>query len=395
MITLIKNAEIYTPDYAGKKDVLIAGSKIADIRDEIMISGQDVQVINAEGMVMTPGFVDGHVHITGGGGEGSFRSRTPELTLTQATMSGVTTVVGVIGTDGTTRTMTNLLAKAMSLREEGLTCYCHTGSYQVPVRTLTGKMEDDIMLIDLIIGAGEIAISDHRSSQPTVKELTRIASQARIGGMLSGKKGVVNIHVGDGVRGLSLIEQVVETSDIPITQFYPTHINRNRALFEAGILYAKKGGYVDFTTSTIPEFLEEGEVKSSEALARMLDCGVPVEQITFTSDAQGSLPDFDKQGNLTGLKVGEIRSLLEAFREAVFVHGVSMEDGLKVVTSNPSDILGLSNKGRLVPGKDADLILMEKETLNISRVIALGREMVHEGNALVKGTFEYDFLRGF
>ncbi|MGV2620559.1 UNVERIFIED_CONTAM: beta-aspartyl-peptidase [Halobacillus marinus] len=388
MITLIKNAEIYTPDYAGKKDVLIAGSKIADIRDEIMISGQDVQVINAEGMVMTPGFVDGHVHITGGGGEGSFRSRTPELTLTQATMSGVTTVVGVIGTDGTTRTMTNLLAKAMSLREEGLTCYCHTGSYQVPVRTLTGKMEDDIMLIDLIIGAGEIAISDHRSSQPTVKELTRIASQARIGGMLSGKKGVVNIHVGDGVRGLSLIEQVVETSDIPITQFYPTHINRNRALFEAGILYAKKGGYVDFTTSTIPEFLEEGEVKSSEALARMLDCGVPVEQITFTSDAQGSLPDFDKQGNLTGLKVGEIRSLLEAFREAVFVHGVSMEDGLKVVTSNPSDILGLSNKGRLVPGKDADLILMEKETLNISRVIALGREMVHEGNALVKGTFE-------
>ncbi|ELK48924.1 MULTISPECIES: beta-aspartyl-peptidase [unclassified Halobacillus] len=388
MITLIKNAEIYTPDYAGKKDVLIAGSKIADIRDEIMISGQDVQVINAEGMVMTPGFVDGHVHITGGGGEGSFRSRTPELTLTQATMSGVTTVVGVIGTDGTTRTMTNLLAKAMSLREEGLTCYCHTGSYQVPVRTLTGKMEDDIMLIDLIIGAGEIAISDHRSSQPTVKELTRIASQARIGGMLSGKKGVVNIHVGDGVRGLSLIEQVVETSDIPITQFYPTHINRNQALFEAGILYAKKGGYVDFTTSTIPEFLEEGEVKSSEALARMLDCGVPVEQITFTSDAQGSLPDFDKQGNLTGLKVGEIRSLLEAFHEAVFVHGVSMEDGLKVVTSNPSDILGLSNKGRLVPGKDADLILMEKETLNISRVIALGREMVHEGNALVKGTFE-------
>ncbi|QHT45750.1 beta-aspartyl-peptidase [Bacillus sp. SB49] len=388
MITLIKNAEIYTPDYAGKKDVLIAGSKIADIRDEIMISGQDVQVINAEGMVMTPGFVDGHVHITGGGGEGSFRSRTPELTLTQATMSGVTTVVGVIGTDGTTRTMTNLLAKAMSLREEGLTCYCHTGSYQVPVRTLTGKMEDDIMLIDLIIGAGEIAISDHRSSQPTVKELTRIASQARIGGMLSGKKGVVNIHVGDGVRGLSLIEQVVETSDIPITQFYPTHINRNQALFEAGILYAKKGGYVDFTTSTIPEFLEEGEVKSSEALARMLDCGVPVEQITFTSDAQGSLPDFDKQGNLTGLKVGEIRSLLEAFHEAVFVHGVSMEDELKVVTSNPSDILGLSNKGRLVPGKDADLILMEKETLNISRVIALGREMVHEGNALVKGTFE-------
>lgn len=388
MITLIKNATVYAPEFLGEKDVLLADGRIADIQSTIDIQGDQVKKVNAEGKLLFPGFIDGHVHITGGGGEGSFRSRTPELSLTDATLSGVTTLVGVIGTDGTTRTMSSLVAKARALREEGITCFCHTGSYQIPVRTLTGKIEEDIMLIDLIIGAGEIAISDHRSSQPTVEEMAKIASQARIGGMLSGKKGVVNVHVGDSPDKLSLIEKVVDTTDIPITQFYPTHVNRNPSLFEAGIDYAKRGGFVDFTTSTIPKFLEDGEVKSSEALKRMLDQGVPVEQITFTSDAQGSLPDFDEKGNLIGLKVGRVMSLYEAFKEAVLEQGISVVNALKVVTSNPATILGLQSKGRIEVGKDADLVLMDSKTFELSSVIALGKEMVRDGEPIVKGLFE-------
>jgi len=360
------------------------------VRDFIDISSKtdSVRVIEAEGKILTLGFIDGHVHITGGGGEGSFRSRTPELKLTDATKNGVTTVVGVIGTDGTTRTMTNLVAKARALQEEGLSCYVHTGSYQVPVKTLTGKIEDDLILVDLIIGAGEIAIADHRSSQPTVEEMAKIASQARIGGMLAGKKGIVNVHVGDSEDGLSLIEEVVSTTDMPISQFYPTHINRTPKLFEEGINYALKGGFVDFTTSTIPKFIEDGEVKSSEALKRMLDRGVPVEQITFTSDAQGSLPDFDQKGNLTGMKVGRIQSLYEAFKEAVNQHGVPLEDALKVITANPSRILGLHNKGMVKAGKDADLVLMDPENLGIDTVFSKGQEMVADGEVTVYGTFE-------
>ncbi|SFG56974.1 beta-aspartyl-dipeptidase (metallo-type) [Halobacillus alkaliphilus] len=390
MIKLIKNAVLYTPEFSGKKDVLIADQRVAEVRDFIDMSSKtgSVRVIEAEGKILTPGFIDGHVHITGGGGEGSFRSRTPELKLTDATKNGVTTVVGVIGTDGTTRTMTNLVAKARALREEGLSCYAHTGSYQVPVKTLTGKIEDDIILIDLIIGAGEIAIADHRSSQPTVEEMAKIASQARIGGMLAGKKGVVNVHVGDSKEGLSLIEEVVSATDMPISQFYPTHINRTSKLFEEGINYALKGGFVDFTTSTIPKFIEDGEVKSSEALKRMLDRGVPVEQITFTSDAQGSLPDFDEKGNLTGMKVGRIQSLYEAFKEAVKQQRVSLEDALKVITSNPSQILGLHNKGIIEAGKDADLVLMDPESLEIHTVLSKGQEMVADGEVMVHGTFE-------
>ncbi|GEL78014.1 beta-aspartyl-peptidase [Tenuibacillus multivorans] len=386
MITLIKNAETYAPEYLGAKDLLIADQKIAKISEHIDMP-EWVPTIDANGKIVTPGFIDGHVHITGGGGEGSFHTRTPELNLTDATTSGVTTVVGVIGTDGTTRTMTNLVAKAKALREEGITCYALTGNYHVPVRTLTGKLEDDIMLIDVIIGAGEIAIADHRSSQPTAEELAKIGSQARIGGMLSGKKGIVNVHVGHGSDRLQLIEQVTEETNIPVEQFHPTHINRNEDLFQDGLKYAKKGGFIDFTTSTIPNRSTDQTLKSSQALKRMLVEGVPLEQMTFTSDAQGSLPQFNDKGELVGLKVGKIKSLHEAFVESVKDEGIELSQALQVITKNPATILGLKQKGFLREGQDADLVLLD-DSLEIDTVMALGQVMVQDKQAVVKGTFE-------
>ncbi|MEW8969640.1 MAG: beta-aspartyl-peptidase [Mesobacillus sp.] len=389
MLTLIKNGDVYAPDYLGKKDILLVDRKIGFIQEEIIVpvGFVKIQVIDATGKKVVPGFIDSHVHLIGGGGEGGFRTRTPEIQLTQATTAGITTLVGVLGTDGTTRTMPSLIAKARALEEEGISTYVQTGSYQVPVKTLTGKIEVDIILIDKIIGAGEIAIADHRSSQPTAEELAKIASAARIGGMLGGKAGIVNVHVGDSFDHLKLIEEVVETTDIPIRQFYPTHINRNPHLFEAGIEYAKKGGWVDFTTSSIPKFLEEGEVKCSVALKRMLDAGVEIGQITFTSDGQASLPDFDENGELIGLQIGQVSSLYEAVKEAVLKEGILLEVAIRVITANPATVLKLSQKGRIETGRDADLVLLD-ENLEIDTVIAMGQVMVGNRVPLVKGTFE-------
>lgn len=87
----------------------------------------------------------------------------------------MTTIVGCLGTDGCTRTMSNLLAKAKGLEEEGITTYVYTGSYQVPVRTLTGTIMDDIILLEKVVGTGEIALSDHRSSQPSKRNLPELS----------------------------------------------------------------------------------------------------------------------------------------------------------------------------------------------------------------------------
>ncbi|NGY90476.1 beta-aspartyl-peptidase [Bacillus megaterium] len=390
MLTLIKNAEVYAPQHLGKKDILLADSKIILIKDCIdhVNTSIPIGVVDAANHIIAPGFIDSHVHIIGGGGEGGYKTRTPELMLTDATTAGVTTIVGVLGTDGTTRRMENLLAKARGLEEEGISCFIHTGSYQIPVKTLTNSIEEDLILIDKIIGVGEIAISDHRSSEPTFEELVKVASAARNGGILSGKAGILEIHVGDGERKLSLLNQIVDKTDLPIRQFHPTHINRNEELFKEGTQFAKRGGYVDFTTSTIPHFLEEGEVKCSKGLRIMLEEKVAIDSITFSSDGNASLPFFDDNGDYKGLQVGKVSSLFQEVRDAVLEESVPLETALQVITSNPAKVLKLSNKGHIQPGKDADLVLLDKETLTIKTVFAQGKVMVKDGVPVVKGTFE-------
>lgn len=386
---LIKSAKVYSPEYLGIKDVLIAGGIICCIRDKIEVNENlSMEVIEAEGRLLLPGFIDNHAHILGGGGEGGYRTRTPELTLSTMILSGVTTVVGCIGTDGVTRRMESLIAKAKGLKEEGVSCFIYTGSYDVPVRTLLGDIRSDMLLIEEVIGVGEIAVADHRSSQPTFHELARILADARVGGMLSGKAGIVNVHLGDDVQMLDLLEEVVRKTPLPVHHFLPTHINRNPELFERGIVYAKNGGHVDFTTMGADALKSCSDIKCSRALRRMLDEGVPIEQITFSSDGQGSIPMFDEKGEAIGLQVGKMDSLFTEVADAVREEKIPLETAIRVITSNNADLLKLKGKGRILEGNDADLVLAEADTFSLSAVISRGRIMMREGQLLVKGTFE-------
>ncbi|CVI65168.1 Isoaspartyl dipeptidase [Clostridiales bacterium CHKCI001] len=387
---LIKNAYVYAPEKMGVKDVLIGGGKILKIGEDLPVEyAYDITVIDGTGKILMPGLIDGHVHILGGGGEGGAKTRTPEIMLSDIITGGVTTVVGCLGTDGCTRTISNLLAKAKGLEEEGITTYVYTGSYQVPVRTLTGSVMDDIILLEKVVGTGEIAISDHRSSQPTKEEFAKIVADTRVGGILSGKAGLVNIHMGDGEEKLEFLRYILEKTQIPATNMLPTHINRSNALMKDGIDYAKNwGGYIDLTTSSDPDFLEPDEVKASIGLKMALDAGVLIDHVTFSSDGQGSLPIFASDGTFLGLGVGKVTSLYREMKDAVLKDGVSLSDALKPVTSNPASLLKLEHKGKISKNADADLVLADADTLEIDTVIAKGKIMIHKGQVLVKGTFE-------
>ncbi|HEY3381145.1 MAG TPA: beta-aspartyl-peptidase [Vicinamibacterales bacterium] len=385
---LLKNAELYTPDPAGRTDILMAGGRVIRIQQDIQISQSWCETVDASSFIVTPGFIDGHVHVTGGGGEGGYATRTPELSLSDVIRGGITTVVGCLGTDGVTRSLAALLAKARGLDDEGISTFMYTGYYAVPVETLTGSIERDLILIDKIIGVGEVALSDHRSTQPTFEAFSRTVAEARRGGILSGKAGVVNVHMGDGPRGLSMIRRIVEETEIPISQFVPTHINRNLALFEEGVAFAKAGGVVDLTTSSAPVFIDDGEVKCSKGLRMMLEAGVDISRVTFTSDGQGSLPSFDEQGRLKRLEIGRVTSLFAEVRDAVREEKVPLETAMRVITANPARALKLGRKGQLAAGADADVVLLEPKTLEICGVIAKGEWLMKDRVPRRAGTFE-------
>ncbi|HEX7553342.1 MAG TPA: beta-aspartyl-peptidase [Geothrix sp.] len=388
MLLLIKNADVYAPEPGGRCDLLLGGGKILRMEPDIRIPRKYCEVIEGRNLRVLPGFIDAHVHIMGGGGEGGFATRTPGLPLTDAIRGGVTTVVGCLGTDGYTRHMAGLLAKAKGLEEEGISTFVYSGSYGVPLRTLMPTLEEDLLFIDKVIGAGEVALSDHRSSQPTFEAFLQVVAMARRGGMLSGKAGIVNVHLGDGPRGLEFLRRVLAETELTANQMLPTHINRNPHLFEEGIAYAKAGGLVDFTTSTLASYLKDGEIPCPKALRRMLEAGVDPGHITFTSDGQGSLPDWDDSGRLLEVSVGRVTSLFPAVRQAVLEEGIPLETALRVITSNPARILKLKAKGRLAPGLDADVVLVDPKDLEVRTVIAKGRLLMKAGKVLAKGLFE-------
>ena len=395
MFLVIRNGNLYNPEPQGLKDIVTCAGKIVGVFEagstagyEKLLPVEDVHIIDAAGHIVAPGFIDNHVHIAGAGGEGGFAKRTPEIQISDIITSGVTSVIGVLGTDSIARCNKALLAKAYQLEAEGISTWILTGSYEIPVRTLTGSCKSDIVLVDKIIGTGEVAISDHRSSQPSFDEFVRMVSDTRVGGIIAGKAGVVNVHIGDGKRKLDMLLRMVDETEIPITQVIPTHINRTAVVLGAGLEFAKRGGYVDLTTSSDPDFLEEDEVKASAGLKKFLNWNIRPEQILFSSDAQGSLPVFNAQRELVGMGVGEVKSLYREVRDAVLEDNVSLEIALKTITSNPADAFKLPLKGRIKKGWDADFVILDKDTLQIKHVVAKSKQIVRDGRALIKGMFE-------
>jgi beta-aspartyl-dipeptidase (metallo-type) len=383
---LIKNATLYNPAYCGKKDILTGGKTILEISENIeMPDSPELVQFDAEGLIVVPGLIDNHVHIAGAGGEGGPSTRTPELSISNMFEGGVTTVVGCLGTDGFTRSVESVLMKAKSIRHEGASAWIWTGAYQVPSPTITGDIGKDIALIEEIIGVGELAISDHRSSCPSTDELIRIAAHARVGGMLGKKAGIVNIHMGDARNPFSPIYEAVSKSMLKFNQFLPTHCNRNDYIFEDSKKYGREG-YIDITTSSYPYFADE-EIKPSTGLRLLIESGVPVTNITFSSDSCGSLPGFDDQGRLVKLEMGLPSSNLRELSDAIFVEKIPIDTALRVLTSNVASILKLQGKGFITKGMDADLLFLN-QGMEMVHLIAMGEWVVKDSAVLKKGTYD-------
>ena len=382
----LRNAHLFAPEDRGVAHLLLGGGRVLWIgaRWNDLPADLGVETLDLEGRRLVPGLIDGHVHVTGGGGEAGFASRVPAPTLSRYTRSGVTTVVGLLGTDDVARGTRELLAHVNALREEGLSAWGYAGGYHLPPATLTGIVRADLVFIDCLIGVGELAISDHRSSQPTLGELLRIASEAHVAGLMTGKAGIVHLHLGDGSRGLDLVRRALDQSELPPRVFNPTHVNRRKALFEEAIALARRGCSIDITAFPVDE--GEDAWSAADALVRYLDSGAPRDRVTVSSDAGGCLPCFDAQGRVCSMDVGHSGALVDTLRE-LLARGIALQDALPAFTSNVAGLLRLPGKGRIAVGADADLVALDASGA-VTDVFAGGRPHLRDGAVLRRGTFE-------
>nr|ANY58053.1 Isoaspartyl dipeptidase [uncultured bacterium] len=365
MITLIDGAEVYAPEPLGVQPVLLLDGKIAKVgsldQRALLQLGLEVSVIDARGCMVVPGFIDPHEHLLGGSGERGFASQTPELALSEIASAGITTVVGCLGVDTTTKTMTGLLAKARAFREEGISAFIYSGGYDVPPVTLTGSLRLDMLLVPEVIGSGEVAISDLRSTCPSDHELARLASEAYVGGILTGKAGVMHVHVGDGRTGLAPLCRLLDEHEISPATIYPTHVERNERLMREAVALTRRGVVVDVDTV---------ECDLAKWVRFYLEEGGDLSMLTASSDASIPSP----------------ATLSEQLRGLVREGILPLERALSLVTTNTARVLKLTRKGALRADHDADLVVLNRE-LEVVHVVAGGRQLVRDGRFAITERF--------
>ncbi|NVK28061.1 MAG: beta-aspartyl-peptidase [Flavobacteriia bacterium] len=375
----IKNANVFAPEPLGKKDILVAEGKILAIEDTIPDSPIFTQTWNADGKTVTPGFIDQHIHIIGAGGKRGFASMSPELTLEDLMACGTTTAVGLLGTDGSTRSIKSLYAKVRALEMEGMSSYMYTGYYGLDPNYIMDNVQDEMIFIDKVLGC-KIAITDVRSSYPTDLELLRILRQVRVGGMIAQKKGILHLHLGNLSTKLDCLFRIVKDHEFPIQHISPTHVGRTKDLFDQALEFAKLGGMIDITT---------GASKYTDPYKSVLygiEQGVDIDLMTFSSDGNAGLDKLDEHGNYIGVRRAPHQ---HNYRQAVALvkeGQLPIGEAFKVITSNPAKNLGLKNKGVIAIGADADFCFMD-EQLELTEVIAMGKFMMKDGKVTAKSSF--------
>ncbi|UJR24595.1 hypothetical protein I4U23_005970 [Adineta vaga] len=382
MIILIGGMVYGHSEYLSKpqrKDVIISNGKILSLMDpsktfsfieSIQKSQLSILPITIQDQLIIPGLIDVHVHAIGGGGEQGPYSRTPESRLSELIQGGLTSIVGILGTDGISRSLSALLQKMKSLEHEGLSTWMWTGSYRIPIVTLTGSLQQDLILIDKILGAGELALSDHRSSWPNKSELVQLISDARTAGMLSGKLGVIHFHLGSALTKIDLLWQILNETTIPIQHMYLTHMSsRGDALIEEAKKWIQAGGMCDFSADT--DVLNETETMDTLNKFRLEK--LPLKQITISSDAYGSFPEFDSTGQLVSYGMGLPNSGFKTIQKLVLKYSWPLEEAIQFQTSNPALYLKLSGKGFIGKDYDADILILNKTNLELMYVFSKGK----------------------
>ena len=258
----------------------------------------------------------------------------------------------------------------------------YTSNYHYPPTTLTGSVPNDLFMVPEVLGC-KIALGNHRSSFPTLQNVLALLADIRVGGMISGKLGVLHIHLGNIPGPFEMFAEMVKMG-MPIRHIRPTHCSREENVLNAAIGFALKGGRIDFTTGA-----DCCLGKPELAVIKALEAGVDAQLITMSTDGHGSMPRFNAKGEMVGLGVGGVEGNLEATLRLIKDYNMPIAKALSFTTKNVAQGLNLMNVGVVKTGAIGNACLFDADW-TLTDVFSKGRQMMKDGEIIVRGTFEYD-----
>ncbi len=166
--------------------------------------------------------------------------------------------------------------------------YFLTGSFEYPTTCLTNSIEEDILTFDRCIGVKTALNSKNlkRKNNPDYKQLKDIVNQIKVAQSKTNKKLQIHIHLetdkiinNESGNNLDWIDKLVEECGVSYDLFKLTHAQKYG---EEIIKYAKKGCYIDYTSSYY-----ENDLRYNALINYLKIKDSSIKNISISSDSFG------------------------------------------------------------------------------------------------------------
>ncbi len=398
-------------------DIYIKEGVVSEIKENIKIAQNDVIKINAEGCIISPGFVDMHVHLRDPGFEDE---ETIETGALAAVKGGVTAVACMPNT----RPVIDNQSLVEYILEKSENAACTV----LPVAAMTAGLKGkNITEMGLLAEAGAIGFSDDGKSvndSRLMYEIMRYSKQFNLPLILHEEDNFISgeglAHQGYystmlGLEGISsLSDDLMIARDIILAKrsgarIHITHLS-TRSSVEM-IKKAKEEGvnitcdvtphHLFFNDSCLTSFNTNFKVKppirSEEDRLALIE---GIKEGVIDAIASDHAPHLDIEKNTT-FRLASFGTIgLETFFSAAFSklcveEKVSLPKFISLITTAPAKILGI-DAGKIEVGKIANITVIDREKeeeIKRENIASKSKNSIFIGQKL-KGKIKYTISRG-